>query len=256
MKNIFLIKTSDFSHLSMAYLANPSYLRFSKKGFKYDAFSSNDNRHLYITSEEEIKVGDWMIRDNEQPTLVTPNFFWDFGVKYHKIILTTDPTLIEDGVQAIDDEFLEWFVKNPTCEFVEVRYGVLKPFQSVDKGYTIHLPGGGDLEEPKQETVKDLTYWKNNCEEDYLHTPISVLKYISKLEEAAGEYANKELKAEFSKVGNFHSFSSSFIAGAEWQSERMFGLVDEYNQMLVDPNVHEDHKEISFKEWFEQFKKK
>ena len=30
---------------------------------------------------------------------------------------------------------------------------------------------------------KDLTYWKNNCEEDYLHTPISVLRYITELED-------------------------------------------------------------------------
>ena len=30
---------------------------------------------------------------------------------------------------------------------------------------------------------KDLKYWKDNCKDDYLHTPISVLKYISKLEE-------------------------------------------------------------------------
>lgn len=29
---------------------------------------------------------------------------------------------------------------------------------------------------------KDLEYWKNNAEEDYLHTPISVLKYITELE--------------------------------------------------------------------------
>ncbi len=33
-----------------------------------------------------------------------------------------------------------------------------------------------------QEQVKDLNYWKNNAEEDYLTTPISVLKYISELE--------------------------------------------------------------------------
>ena len=42
----------------------------------------------------------------------------------------------------------------------------------------------------------------------------------------------------------------------KWQQERMFELVEEYNQMLIDPNVHEDHKEKSFKEWFEQFKNK
>jgi flavorubredoxin len=40
--------------------------------------------------------------------------------KYCKIILTTDGDLIKDGVQSIDDEFLEWFVENPSCEEVEV----------------------------------------------------------------------------------------------------------------------------------------
>ena len=33
-----------------------------------------------------------------------------------------------------------------------------------------------------KEEDKDLNYWKKNCEEDYLHTPISVLRYITKLE--------------------------------------------------------------------------
>jgi hypothetical protein len=41
------------------------------------------------------------------------------GKEVCKIILTTDQDLIKDGVQAIDDEFLEWFVKNPSCEEVE-----------------------------------------------------------------------------------------------------------------------------------------
>jgi len=40
--------------------------------------------------------------------------------KVGNIILTTNKLLIEDGVQSIDDEFLEWFVKNPTCEFIKI----------------------------------------------------------------------------------------------------------------------------------------
>ena len=32
------------------------------------------------------------------------------------------------------------------------------------------------------EQVKDLKYWKNNADEEYLTTPISVLRYISELE--------------------------------------------------------------------------
>ena len=34
----------------------------------------------------------------------------------------------------------------------------------------------------KQSNVKDLTYWKTNAEENYMTTPISVLKYITELE--------------------------------------------------------------------------
>jgi hypothetical protein len=45
--------------------------------------------------------------------------------------MTTDQDLIKDGVQGIDDEFLEWFVKNPSCESIEVKNISIK----VVKGY-------------------------------------------------------------------------------------------------------------------------
>ena len=32
--------------------------------------------------------------------------------------------------------------------------------------------------------IKDLNYYKNNCEENYITTPISVLRYINELEQA------------------------------------------------------------------------
>jgi len=81
-------------------------------------------KHLYVTSGEEIKKDTkpcWCIdtKDNSvnyyQDALPLYNY-----IGYKKIILTTDPLL--DGVQAIDDEFLEWFVKNPSCESVEVDF--------------------------------------------------------------------------------------------------------------------------------------
>ena len=34
----------------------------------------------------------------------------------------------------------------------------------------------------KQSRFEDLAYWKNNAEENYMTTPISVLKYITELE--------------------------------------------------------------------------
>jgi len=211
MKNIYLVPTDKSSRLLFNSLHNSFCIQK-----EFDGMYINDGKvsgadfwgiekarnngfksqHIYITSDEEIKEVDWMIRSDEQPTLVTPNFFWDFGVKYHKIILTTDPILIEDGVQAIDDTFLEWFVKNSSCEFIHVyndrvvgyeydNYTIILPQEDTDEALLPKFSTTDELiqEEPKQEPVKDLTYWKNNCEEDYLHTPISVLKYISKLEE-------------------------------------------------------------------------
>jgi len=48
--------------------------------------------------------------------------------------------------------------------------------------------------------TKDLEYWKNNCEEDYLHTPISVLRYISEMEKALALCeVIKPLNASFKK---------------------------------------------------------
>jgi len=79
------------------------------------------NGNIYITSDEEIKEGvdQWYL----DKVLNKP--YNSGGAQYSSkqdvIILTTDQDLIKDGVQAIDDEFLEWFVKNPSCEEVEVQ---------------------------------------------------------------------------------------------------------------------------------------
>ena len=57
-------------------------------------------------------------------------------------------------------------------------------------------------EEPKQETlkeVKDLAYYKANAEEDYLQVPISVLRYISQLEQEQdkNKYSEEDIKHAF-----------------------------------------------------------
>ena len=38
--------------------------------------------------------------------------------------------------------------------------------------------------------VEDLDYWKENCADDYLITPISVLRYITELENKVEEAIN------------------------------------------------------------------
>jgi hypothetical protein len=106
--------------------------------------------NVYITVDEEIKIGDREIIDNECRKLKFTKNETRIG---KKVILTDNPTLIDDGVQEIPDDFLEWLVKNPSCEFVEVE----KVKDPTDRSwyntvlcrriYKIILP----KEEPKQE---------------------------------------------------------------------------------------------------------
>jgi hypothetical protein len=97
-------------------------------------FTKNDGKeygktttklNIYITSDEEIKEGDWIL-DTVNDIIEKVKFIskgklingcWVLK-SCKKVILTTDQSL--DGVQSIDDEFLEWFVKNPSCEEIEI----------------------------------------------------------------------------------------------------------------------------------------
>lgn len=100
-----------------------------------------ENQHIYITNEEEIKDGDYWIYicpingldygDNNNPIVKNnlPNSWFNKlhdKLNYKKIILTTDQDLIKDGVQSIDDEFLEWFVKNPSCEEIKIANSLVR----------------------------------------------------------------------------------------------------------------------------------
>ena len=77
------------------------------------------NQNIYITNSEKPKHGDWHI--HKQINYLKVSNSTDIPMDGIKVILTTDPNLIQDGIQSIDDDFLEWFVKNPNCERVEVE---------------------------------------------------------------------------------------------------------------------------------------
>jgi hypothetical protein len=105
-------------------------------------------QHIYITSDEEIKEGDWFLY--QEKLLVKHDGSMNTMIDCKKIILTTDPNLIKDGVQVINNEFLEWFVKNPSCDEVEIESWQTKGEWDID--YKIIIP----KEEPKQETLEEI----------------------------------------------------------------------------------------------------
>jgi len=229
MKNIFVLPTSGKSRL---FKNNISELLSFRKYNDLPLNHTIQNLHIYITSDEEIKDGDWVISNYSELIKIS---YKGSKVKQNvnefckKIILTTDQDLINDGVQKIDDEFLEWFVKNPSCEEVKIESWQTKGEWDLD--YKIIIP----KEEPKQET----------------------------LEEAVEKYA--EGKSSSSVFQEAHK--NDFIAGAKWQQERMYSEEDmkDYalkcisnylfgNDFISDnlriPIVENNNKQL------EQFKKK
>jgi translation initiation factor 2 beta subunit (eIF-2beta)/eIF-5 len=111
MKNLHLISTEKPSRL---YVDSQNNICTTDVEMK-----CGNKRNIYITNDEEIKEGDiWYDGTNIRKDF--PKSFIN-GID-KKIILTTDQDLIKDGVQEIDEEFLQWFVKNSSCERVEVEF--------------------------------------------------------------------------------------------------------------------------------------
>ena len=107
MKNLHVLPTD-----------HPSRLRYNIKTriWELNEFHKyhtdiKSTHNIYITSEEEIKEGDYVTNGKYLSEAINEwwtNFYIgnpDLEADYWKIILTTDQDLIKDGVQAIDDEF-------------------------------------------------------------------------------------------------------------------------------------------------------
>ena len=126
MKNIHLLPADKPSRLFLNKVNNKLLLDGDTYSNLEKILPSSNYQHLYITGEEEIKEGDWFYCFQNNNVLKCfkkeEKVLNGYHTVYKKIILTTDTDLIKDGVQKIDDEFLEWFVKNPSCESVDVNY--------------------------------------------------------------------------------------------------------------------------------------
>ena len=103
MKNIHVIQTDKPSSIWIDKDTNKLVYGL----FSIDNIHNCKNQHIYITNSEEIKEGDWGLSKLNEVILFGRSYNEKF---YKKIILTTDQDLIKDGVQAIDDDFLKWFV--------------------------------------------------------------------------------------------------------------------------------------------------
>jgi hypothetical protein len=124
MKNLHLLKTNKPSRLYLYKSNGCLFLTPNYMDYKGD---TAPNQNIYITSDKTIKQGDWYL---EPDVDIKPTWCKDISELTsadRKIILTTDKDLIDKyGVAPIGDKFLEWFIKNPTCEKVKVKTAKLK----------------------------------------------------------------------------------------------------------------------------------
>jgi hypothetical protein len=183
-------------------------------------------QNIYITNSEEIKIGDYYINTfvserEQKPQTHTEkrhliNHQKDYRFKYcKKIILTDNKDLIKDGVQAIDDEFLEWFVKNPSCEEVKVYYDLFEfKKDNSRKKYIIFIPkeevllqssidGEPIWGEPKQETTIEEAVGKkatDYCEKykgtDKYNVAMLAIEFGYQLFETRHNYIKKHTYSE------------------------------------------------------------
>ena len=196
-------------------------------------------QNIYITNDEEIKEGDWyyyfghIVKYDSDENTLTPNC--------KKIILTTDIELIKDGVQEINDAFLEWFVDNPSCESVKIEdYGNLYNFR-----YLILIP----QEEPKQSVQE---YEQQGLEK------YSYQFQQETLEEAKLEYIDNNVFCDGITPFEIEIADKAFIAGANYQEEKM----DSYDELRrIAYNAYclgqlDSPTEGKFNLWIQQFEKK
>jgi hypothetical protein len=227
MKNIHVLPTPKPSRV---FITKDEGLGFDNQMLSNTELDCQ-NQNIYISSDEEIKVGDWyyLPRTNsvykcvEDP--IELNLERRLGIA--KIILSTDPSLAPD-VQKIDDEFLEWFVENPTCEYVTTYDGLLGE-PRIWKKYII-IP----KEEQKQHIID-----------------------IMKSDEELGLYDEAYDRIFDGKLDRV--LKAGFIAGAKWQQERSYSE-EEVVSILYSFHKEENSRVVfslsGITKWFEQFKKK
>ena len=273
MKNIHVLPTDKPSRL---YLGDNGNFVFGI--IQTSIQSRNDdftNQNIYITSDEEIKEGDWGYNSINNTVYQKKLDKISFAYEY-KIILTTDQDLIKDGVQDIDDEFLEWFIKNPSCESVDIEEEK-KAFDNEHRGipfaldeddyvkkiYKIIIPN----EEAKQETLNHIVYNIGDS-----------IRIINPTENQPKLFTTHKVDNDFGVVyyyqldGKEESIGFSYIKKEEPKQERSYSegdLREAYFSAIKstgegwngeyangnNPNIEEKFTE-GFEEWFEKFKNK
>jgi hypothetical protein len=247
MKNLHVIPTDKSGRVGRFVDTQELILRSGKD------IPRGENVNIYITNDELIKEGDWVITPNPKKPLEKANksSYLPHYNKKRKIVLTTDVDLIADGVQAIDDTFLKWFVNNPDREEVEVIYGL-----DITDGMSVFI-FSYQVILPKEEEF---------CHYSGLPSPLA---YIEKPKQETLEKVLAQKLQELNSCDlhgldeqSFQSgYSNGFVNGANWKREKTYSEEEAGELVYNIIGQYAKHYDImidgaKLNELFEQFKKK
>lgn len=263
MKNIYLIETNKPSRICFR-----NYYFINKDNIT--EYSNVQFQNIYIISDKEIKNSDWVlftlndVTEIIKVTTIVNNAFdskegFGYGLEYcKKIILTDNPDLIKDGIQAIDDKFLEWFVKSTSCRYVKTTWHTT----SIDKRvYNIVIP----QEESKILAELDAYYrngiGKKEDEDLRIKFPANI-EGSEEFNKANEQETLEEAAYQDCKKSGFNNTSyaghcmQSFINGVKWQAKKIYTY--EELCVIIDKTLIEYSDKVlnDIPEWVEQFKKK
>ena len=267
MENIHVIATDKPSRL---FKANQK-LVFDNTNDPTKCISA---QHIYITSDEEINQQTepcWCINTIKNTWNNDLIYYQGAMPQYHfvgfkKIILTTDQDLIKDGVQAIDDEFLEWYVKNPSCEEVEVELKtkqLVKPYDvynEIVSYYKITIPKE-ELNQVCENCKIEISKWGCACgkQEEPISFPFfdkekadaitkEGQKVIRELQSIIQEETIKEV-AERILANNIDGLRDAL------QDDDLFyfykGVIQSYGEAMAKYQAEKMYSEINVKKSFE-----
>lgn len=223
-------------------------------------------KELFITSDEVIKEGDWIYKIDHSYTAIFNVHCEELVDDYNrnnnnhkKIIMTTNKDL--DGVQAIDAEFLEWFVKNPSFERVEVNiegYPCMSDGSEITFAQPANLGGSEDIRNNivsynKQEHTDTKNFVKAYDKKRYkIIIPKEETKKeqkqhlidIMNFDEEIGLYneskqetleeARKRISKDFSNTSFQDGVYHGVLEGAKWQARRMYSDLSELRNDLYN----------------------
>ena len=234
MKNVFMLKADRLSNLllcvkSFAYNVGTDWEDSEEQGNislgagEYANKEFYEPQEIYITSEDPIKEGDWCLynknHNSEKPC-------WEI-IKCGKIenedmhaqsdgklilwmknvIVTTNPVLIADLVQAVKKNFIMYFIANKGLDFIEVT----------------------DLKEVTEEAavekaaMEHLAFWRSR-NNTHLNNPIHAERCKNDYKsgvvwQKTRSYTYEEMKESFSKGHDSARLKGSYKSNESFEED-------------------------------------